>query len=300
MFGKIAILGAGTMGRGIAQVFAQQGILVVLYDPNNQAMKAAKKLLDSKKAQEPNDWKLVYADNLKDAVQEADLIIETVSEDLEIKRVLYLQMTPFLKKDAIIASNTSTYSLEILSQQQTFASQMIITHFFNPAAIIPLVEVVQQSETNPEVTERVMSLLIKCGKVPVLLKKDIAGFIANRLQAAVMREACYLMQSGVADERQIDTAMKEGPGMRWAINGPFEIADLGGLDIWEKLASHLFPQLGAELSAPESIRSKVRLGELGFKIGKGFYEYGDNSERERLVDARDQRLLQILELKRND
>ncbi|BBH21735.1 3-hydroxybutyryl-CoA dehydrogenase [Paenibacillus baekrokdamisoli] len=299
MFNKIAVLGAGTMGRGIAQVFAQHGIFVVLYDPNANAIKAAKQALGDKQALGQKEWNLQYADNLTDAVKEADLIIETVSENLEIKRELYRLLTPLLKKDAIVVSNTSTYSLETLAQQQSFAKQMIITHFFNPAAIIPLVEIVQLAETEQEITERVIELLLRCGKVPVLLKKDIAGFIANRLQAAVMREACYLMESGVADASQIDTAMKEGPGMRWAINGPFEIADMGGLDVWEKVTGHLFPQLDPNLLSPESISNKVRLGELGVKSGKGFYEYGDASVRDTQSNEREQKLLQIVKLKEN-
>lgn len=297
MFNQITILGAGTMGRGIAQVFAKQGLSVVLYDPNANAMIAAQKELSEKKSVGQKEWTLLYVDNLADAVQEADLIIETVSENLEIKRELYRLMTPLLKKDAIVASNTSTYSLETLAQEQSFAKQMIITHFFNPAAIIPLVEMVQLAETQPEITERVMELLLSCGKVPVLLKQDIAGFIGNRLQAAVMREACYLMQSGVADSKQIDTVMKEGPGLRWVINGPFEIADMGGLDVWEKVTGHLFPQLDDNLLAPESIRNKVQRGELGVKSGKGFYEYGDAFMIDQQSFKREQKLLQILRLK---
>ncbi len=299
MFNKIAVLGAGTMGRGIVQVFAQQGIAVALYDPIEAAIAGAQKALTAKASMQAQEWDITYADNLKTAVEDADLIIETVSENLQIKRELYRQMTPLLKKDAVVASNTSTYSLEILAEQQAFAKQLIITHFFNPAAIIPLVEIVQQDETPQAVTEAVIQLLQQCGKAPVLLKKDIAGFIANRLQAAVMREACYLLEQGIADVNQIDTAMKEGPGMRWAFNGPFEIADLGGLDVWEKVTGHLFPQLDSTMKTPDSIIKKVRLGELGLKSGKGYYEHGDSRQSESQSQEREQKLLQLLKLRAN-
>lgn len=129
------------------------------------------------------------------------------------------------------------------------------------------------------------------------MKLDIAGFIANRLQAAIMREACYLVGQGIVDERQLDSVVKDGIGMRWAVSGPFEIADMGGLDVWAKVTGNLFPQLGSSTSTPESIEARVRQGELGLKSGKGFYDYGDNELRENHINARDQKLLQLLKQK---
>lgn len=306
---NIAILGAGTMGHGIGQIFAQHGLAVTVYDPHPAALQAAsEKVLRNLRLLQENQGgeavnpglavsNLMFTSDLSAAITGADLVIEAVPENLTIKWSLYSQIAPMLKPTAIVTSNTSTFALETLAFEQPFADRFLITHFFNPAPLIPLVEIVQLDITMPGIAGQLIELLRACGKVPVLLKKDIAGFIANRLQAAVMREACYLLESGIAEAAQIDTAMKEGPGLRWAIGGPFEIADYGGLDVWEKVTGHLFPQLGASQEAPELIREKVAKGELGVKTGAGFYTYGDPAQQERQSGERDRKLLGLLQVK---
>lgn len=266
MIESITVLGAGTMGRGIAQLFAKRGFAVSLYDPNTEVLSAIEKNLHTS---------VVLFSELVEAVTPADLIIEAAPEQLEIKRQLYARLASCIKNDAIVASNTSTYSLESLAENQPFRDRMMITHFFNPAHLIPLVEIVGLPSTPSSVISEVMDLLRLCGRTPVLLNRDIPGFIANRLQAALMREACYLLDTGVANADQIDTVVKEGLGLRWAFKGPFEIADLGGLDIWSKVTGHLFPTLSISDEAPQSITAKVADGELGVKRGQGFYRYED-------------------------
>jgi len=292
MFNKIAVLGAGTMGRGIAQIFAQKGISTAVYDPNVDALKAAEQKIN--KSLGLINRNIICTTNLTETVQDADLIIETAPEHLEIKKELYRQIAPLILQDAIVASNTSTFSLETLALHQPFANRMIITHFFNPAAIIPLVEIVKLPDTQQGIVERISKFFIDCGKVPVLLNKDIPGFIANRLQAAIMREACYLLESGVADVAQIDTVMKMGIGLRWALAGPFEIADRGGLDIWEKVTGHLFPGLDTGINAPNSLQEKVALGQLGEKSGKGFYEYGAIQAQDKPADDKEESLMRLI------
>lgn len=209
-FMQITILGAGTMGLGIARFFVHQGLKTVLYDPYKKVLVDASEKLSASS-------NLMCTTNLEEAVSGADFIIESAPENLSLKKQLYVDIAPLLKENAIVASNTSTYPLSELAYQQPFAKRMLITHFFNPADIIPLVEIVESDETVVGLTTIIASFLSQHGKVPVILKKDIKGFIANRLQAALLREACFLLDEGIADAASIDTVVKESIGMRWAL-----------------------------------------------------------------------------------
>jgi 3-hydroxybutyryl-CoA dehydrogenase len=273
MIKNIAVLGAGTMGIGIAHLFAEHGFEVCIFEPNELPHVIKEKL--HALGSTGNSSAIVLFNELEKAVTQADLIVEAVPEQLEIKREVYRQLAQSIKKDTIVASNTSTFSLETLSEGQPFGNRMIITHFFNPAHLIPLVEIVGLPSTSPSIINMVVELMQVCSKTPVVLNRDIPGFIANRLQAALLREACFLLKSGIANADQIDTVVKEGLGLRWAFKGPFEIADLGGLDIWTKVAGHLFPNLSVSQDVPESMTTKVTNGELGVKSGKGYYSYKD-------------------------
>ncbi|WP_127581685.1 3-hydroxyacyl-CoA dehydrogenase family protein [Paenibacillus koleovorans] len=268
---NITVLGAGTMGLGIARLLASHGMEVNLYDPAIRTTEAANSLQTGYPL-------LEVSFTLGQAVAAAELIIEAVPEQLELKRTLFRELEALIQTQAIVASNTSSFTLHELSANLSFSDRMIITHFFNPPEVIPLVELVGSPSTSPHVLDQVASVLRVCGKVPVMLNKDVPGFIANRLQAALMREAIHLVESGVADVEQVDTVVREGLGLRWAFKGPFEIADLGGLDIWAKVTGHLFPELSGSSTAPESILDKVAHGELGTKTGRGFYEYNETSQ----------------------
>lgn len=274
MIKSIAVLGAGTMGIGIAHLFANHGFAVSLYEPYEASLPSTREKLLSLERADEHSAVLLFSE-LEKAVTDADLIVEAVPEQLTIKRDVYGRLARLIKEQTIVASNTSTFALETLAEGQPFACRMVITHFFNPAHLIPLVEIVGLPSTSPAVMEEIVELMRACGKAPVVLNKDIPGFIANRLQAALMREACYLLENGVADTEQIDTAVKEGLGLRWAFKGPFEIADLGGLDIWSKVTGHLFPKLSVSTDEPESILTRNAEDHLGIKSGKGYYSYED-------------------------
>lgn len=290
------------MGQGISRLFSKYGQHTILYDPDQNALAVAKdKLLNREElggeiSNALGKKSLKFTILLEEAIREASFIIETAPEDLTIKRQLYAEIGPMLKSDAIVASNTSTYSLAKLSAQQIFASRLIIAHFFNPAHIIPLVEIVKSENTTHGVAESIADFLTDCGKVPVILKKDINGFIANRLQAAVLREACFLVENGVADAGQIDTVMKESLGMRWAVSGPFQVADYGGLDIWEKVLTNLLPLLSNDSEVPLIIREKVKQNDLGLKSGKGFFNYQLKNDKQQ-PDDWTIKLMKILKLK---
>ncbi len=299
---QIAVLGAGTMGIGIVRLFAEHGYEVCLYEPHMARTVLEEKLRSFEDNRmngsgRPDDSRFsvrIYEDISK-AIANADLIVEAVPEQLEIKREVYRQLAQNIRDNAIVASNTSTFALETLAENQPFSDRMIIMHFFNPAHLIPLVEIVGLPDTPSAIIDETVNLMRSCGKTPVVLKRDIPGFIANRLQAALLREAFYLLENGIADAEQIDTVVKEALGLRYAFKGPFEIADLGGLDIWSKVTGHLFPELGVSRSAPESLLAKAAEGQLGAKSGAGFYRYDDADE---VKDNFEQQLQDLVRLKR--
>lgn len=225
------------------------------------------------------------------------MITEAVPEVIELKWTLFEQLEAYAKPDAIIASNTSTFSISRLIEKAKSPERFIITHFFNPAQLVPLVEIVRHEKTADEVVETTMTLMEKIGKSPVLLKKDVPGFIANRLQTALMREAFSLLADGVADAREIDTVMKDGLGFRWAFVGPIETADLGGLDTWQRVMDNLAPELDKSQTAPVIIQELVKKGDLGTKTGAGIYSYAETSVADRLHE-RDEQFIRLGKLKK--
>lgn len=263
---KAVVFGAGTMGRRIACLLSRNLVKTVLSDPSERALARAGEECGAHAGVElTTGW--------EEHMEDADLIIESIPEVLTLKRQLLHQIAPFVHEHTLVASNTSSFSLAVLSEGLAFAERMLLMHFFNPADLVPLVELVKPDDMDAATVSAVVRLLKDCGKVPVVLKKGVDGFVANRLQAAVLREACSLVQQGIADAADIDTVVKTGIGLRWAVSGPFEIADYGGLDIWEKVLAHLLPELDNTREVPQVIRRHIGNNELGFKTGKGFYEH---------------------------
>jgi 3-hydroxybutyryl-CoA dehydrogenase len=236
--------------------------------------------------------------DLEAAVKDADFITEAIPEVLEMKWELFATLERLAKPDAIIASNTSTLPISRMAKHSATPHRMIITHFFNPAQLVPLVEIVKHEKTAGPVVEATIALMRTIGKHPVLLKKEVPGFIANRLQAAIVREAFHLLDEGVADARDIDAAITAGPGFRWAFIGPIETADFGGLDTWKRVIDNLAPELDKRESAPERIVDSVAKGNLGTKTGKGIYSYTDVSVPEKIRE-RDTNFIRLLKVKRD-
>jgi 3-hydroxybutyryl-CoA dehydrogenase len=300
MIKKVAVIGSGVMGHGIAQLYVLAGFSVSLYDLKDEYLQKAKQSVEqsmsllvqenviSEQAKREALEKLSLTTDLQAAVTEADVITEAVPEVIELKWTLFEQLEAYAKPEAIIASNTSTFSIARLIEKAKSPERFIITHFFNPAQLVPLVEIVRHESTSDEVVQTTMTLMEKIGKSPVLLKKDVPGFIANRLQTALMREAFSLLADGVADAREIDTVMKDGLGFRWAFVGPIETADLGGLDTWQRVMDNLAPELDKSQTAPAIIRELVAKGDLGTKTGAGIYSYAEMSVADRLHERDEQ------------
>jgi 3-hydroxybutyryl-CoA dehydrogenase len=290
------------MGSSIAQSFAVSGYAVTLNDINEELLQKAKKRIfenlsliveEAGLDEQQRQCALAnidYKADLEEAVREADFIIEAIPEVIDWKWELYQKLERMMKADAIVASNTSTFPISSLMEKASFADRMMITHFFNPGHLVPLVELVKHEQTKESVVEETIELLRRIGKTPILLKKEINGFIANRLQTALMREAFYLLNEGVASARDIDTAVTAGPGFRWAFTGPIEIADFGGLDTWQRVFDNVAPDLDQSTEAPAIIKNLAEQGKLGTKSGEGIYEYDENIISQKL-DERDRNFI---------
>ncbi|MDF1996344.1 3-hydroxyacyl-CoA dehydrogenase family protein [Peribacillus frigoritolerans] len=308
MIKKIAIIGSGVMGSGIAQSFAVSGYYVTINDIKEELLNHAQNRISENLSLLMEEGALTdrekqgalanitYSVDLEGAVRDADFIIEAIPEVIELKLNLYQQLEEIIKPDAIVASNTSTFPISQLMEKASFAERMVITHFFNPGHLVPLVEIVQHDETKPEIVKTTMDLMRKIGKSPILLKKEIAGFIANRLQTALMREAFYLLKEGVANAEDIDTAITAGPGFRWAFTGPIEIADFGGLDTWQRVFDNVSPVLDQSKEAPDLIRDLVAEGKLGTKSGEGIFTYEESTVSQK-INERDRNFIKLGKLK---
>jgi len=306
---KAAVIGSGVMGHGIAQVYALAGYSVSLYDIKDELLSKARQAIEqslslqvredalTEKAKQEALARITLTTNLQEAVADADLITEAISEVIDLKWTLFEQLEAYAKPDAIIASNTSTFSIGRLIEKAKTPQRFIITHFFNPAQLVPLVEIVRHEKTSEDVVQKTVEWIKQIGKSPVLLKKDVPGFIANRLQTALMREAFSLLANGVAEAHEIDTVMKDGIGFRWAFVGPIETADFGGLDTWQRVMDNLAPELDKSEAAPAIIRELVEKGDLGTKTGAGIYSYADTSVADRL-QKRDEQFLRLAKQKR--
>jgi 3-hydroxyacyl-CoA dehydrogenase len=297
------------MGRGIALVYALNGCRVNLYDTASAALERALGLIDADLALMVEEGlctdagrldaleKILVTDSLAEAVGPADFIIEAVPEQLELKWQVFSAIENFAPPGAIIASNTSTLPLSELNRCAQYPERMIVTHFFNPAHLVPLVEVVKAEYTPPQVIADTLAFLRRAGKAPVVLKKEVPGFIANRLQAAVLREALHLVHSGIADRHDVDTAMTCGPGFRWPFIGPLETADFGGLDTWRSVMNNLAPVLGDSRAASALLEELNGRGHLGVKTGQGFYAYPTGEDVAARIRYRDRAFMRLLKLR---
>ena len=279
---KIAVIGAGTMGHGIAQVAAQAGYAVVLVDVSEEmTARGLSKIEDNlKKGVERGKVtdaemrealsRLRPSTNLQDAASQAHLIIEAVVENLEAKRGLFSQLDSICPAEAILATNTSSLSIESIASATARTDRVIGMHFFNPVHIMKLIEVVVGPATSSETLSAALDVAARMGKEAITVK-DAPGFATSRLGVALGLEAMRMLESGVASAEDIDKAMALGYNHPM---GPLRLTDLVGLDIRLSIADYLFEKLGSEVfRPPEILRRKVSEGKLGKKTGEGFYKW---------------------------
>lgn len=301
---KITVVGAGTMGRGIAQLLAQNHVNVHIVEQNQGILnEAVDRIRDQYEIlreyefiseQEMNEalGRISLSDSLQDA-QNSWMVIEAIPEILELKQTLFQMLEEICGPATIFATNTSGLSINQISEQLKHRERFIGTHFFMPAAIIPLVEIIRGDETSNQVCDEVMSFFKKIHKEPVLIQKDIPGFIGNRIQHAMAREAISLLEEGIATAEEIDTVVRWSLGVRLLFTGPLEQRDLNGLDVHHHIATYLYKDLENRTEPSQLLSEKVQNGELGTKTGKGFYEWDKDSQAAAL-QTKNAQLLQLM------
>lgn len=272
----IAVVGAGLMGHGIAQAFAQAGhpVRITDADPAVRATVAARitrNLEEGGTPVSPVLDRVHVASTLADTVADADLVIETVSEDVALKQALFVELARLAPPGAWLASNTSVIPITRLGARldDEARGRLVGTHWWNPPHLIPLVEVVRTAFTRQDIVDAVVALLRAAGKVPVVVHKDVTGFIGNRLNQAMWREALALIDAGVCDAETIDTVVKASFGLRLPVLGPMENADLIGLELTRALHALLLPDLDASTAPSPVLDAAIARGATGMKAGEG-------------------------------
>ena len=301
----VAVVGAGTMGSGIAGEFARAGCEVRLIDESRrllergmrmlcmaqEALTAAKRITARKAAVALKRVKTVTA--LEEACHGVQLLVETVPEDLLLKKKMFVQFDLLCPRGAILATNTSGLSITKIGGVTRRPARVAGMHFWNPPHIVPLVEVTKGEKTSAATAKTLLEFCRRTGKQAILVRRDVPGFVGNRLQFAVMREALHILSEGIASAEDIDTAMRAGPGLRWGVMGPLRTADLGGLDIFHAISTYLFPELSSDRNPSPILARLLRTGRLGAKSGIGFYRYGAK-QFDKFIRHRDRALLEVL------
>ncbi len=271
---QIAVVGAGLMGHGIAQVFACAGHLVTVYDPDTRALESLRERIRRNLAdldQPTQDANRVFpVEELGECVARADVVFEAGPEDLEFKRKLFEQLQLLAPAQAMLASNTSVIPISQIMRGLRSGRRAMGTHWWNPPYLVPLVEVIKTPETDPQVAQRMFDLLARAGKTPAMVEKDVPGFIGNRLQHALWREAIALVAEGVCDAATVDTVVKASFGRRLPVLGPLENADLVGTDLTLAIHRTVLPEIDATPGASPYLEQLVAQGRLGMKSGEGF------------------------------
>jgi len=285
---RLAVIGAGSMGAQIAQQAALHGVEAALHDVSAEALERAavsnRALLQRRvdrgrlgaEDAEAALGRVRPATDLADAVAGADLVIEAVVEQLEVKRAVFAELDRLAPPDAVLASNSSTMGISSIAGATGRPDRCCNMHFFYPPLVMDLVEVVRGPETSDETVERAMAFAREMGRTPVLLRKEIGGFIVNRILHMASQEAYRLLDAGVATFEDIDTAVEKG--LNWPM-GPFRLGDFSGLDVTYGARLHMFQTTGDERYRPSpQLEAKVKAGELGRKTGRGWYRYEERRD----------------------
>lgn len=238
--------------------------------------------------------RIAVTTDLAEAVCQADFVIEAVFEDLETKHEVLGQIEDHCPPHAIITSTTSSYCVRDLAVPFDHSERFLVTHFWNPPYVIPVVEVMPGDQTSTVAVETTVTLLEEVGKVPALVQKDVPGFVGNRLQHALRREAIAIVAQGIASPEDVDLIARLSFGLRLPIMGPLETVDLGGLDLTQAIQSYLLSELDRSTEPLQLINDKVSRGELGAKAGRGFYDWPPD-QLARTIEQRDAALREMVE-----
>ncbi|MGB8755779.1 MAG: 3-hydroxyacyl-CoA dehydrogenase family protein [Pseudolabrys sp.] len=279
---RIAVVGAGLMGHGIAQVFALAGHDVTIYDSivasldtvKTRILTNLKDLGDDQKAVE----RVTPVSDLAQAVRDADYVVEAVLEDLPLKQKLFAEIESYVRPDTILASNTSVIPITRIMEGLKQRERALGTHWWNPPYLVPLVEVIETQWTSRPAIDFTMKLHAAAGKKPAHVKKDVPGFIGNRLQHALWREAVALVEHGICDAETVDTVIKSAFGRRLAVLGPLENADMVGTDLTLAIHRTVLPDIDSRPRPSPYLEKLVKDQKLGFKSGEGFRKWSPEQQ----------------------
>lgn len=301
----IANIGAGTMGHATALQFAMYGYHVYLLDTTQKALNHGLDLIKHDlqtflganivQADEETDIlaRIIPTTDYQKAISKADFVIESIVEDLTVKQLVGQKVEQFASDETVFATNTSGLSPTAIQSKLHHPERLIVAHFWNPAQLMPLVEVVPGNLTNEATITLTTALMNHVGKHAIALKRESLGFVGNRIQLAVLREAFKIVKDGIADPAAVDDIIKYSLGRRWSLVGPIASADLGGLDVFKNISSYLYADLASEQETDPLLEKMVDEGRLGLKSGEGFFDWQGDKGKE-IVAQRDQKLLDMV------
>lgn len=291
---NIAVIGAGLMGHGIAQIFSVKGYSVTLMDLQDDLLTKAVDNIRSNLTMmaqhgignlediQPAIGRIRTTRALNEAASGVQFVVEAVNEDLELKQNIFQELDSICPEETVLATNTSVISITEIAQKSNIRTRIVGTHFWNPPYLIPLVEVIRGEETSDHAMDATYDLMKAVGKHPVRVNKDVPGFVGNRLQHALWREAISIVEQGIADPATVDECIKFGFGLRLPILGPLENADMVGLDLTLAIHNYILKYIERSPDPSPLLKEKVEKGALGFKAGLGFQKWSpEDMERSR-------------------
>lgn len=292
MIKTAGIIGAGTMGIGIAFQLLTHQVTVILNGHRQVTLDTVKDKLVAYLQEfrqagftfHEDDATILGRLQLTTTIEDLadyDLVIEVVPEDLALKQNIFKKLDTICKPETILASNTSSLSLaKIVEAVEKHKERLLLIHFFNPAHIVPLVELLKTTHTTQAVLDEVRQFLDDADKVTIEVKKDLPGLVANRIQAALVRESLALLEDDVVSKADLEKAISAGLGFRLASSGMLSIMDYGGLDVWRAVMEQLQPVIESGVRPFPSLADKVKVGNLGVKTGAGFFDYSNQATNE--------------------
>jgi 3-hydroxyacyl-CoA dehydrogenase len=298
----VAVVGAGTMGSGLAVQFARHGTSATLIDHRRSNLETARgTVLDALAFLRSEELLVNEPDAVLDSIEytldtaagvaDAELVLETVSEDRETKRGVFETCAAAAPEDAVFASNTSGIPITELGEFVPEPERVVGCHWWNPPYLLPLVEVVRGAETAVEIVDRTVGYVEGVGREPIVVERDVPGFVWNRIQFAVMRECAHLVSEGVASLEDVERAVRDGYALRTAAVGPFETADLAGVGLFRDVANDLYPHLSTAEEAGPAFEDRLAEGRTGVDSGAGFHEYDETLAE--AIRRRDERVAAI-------
>ena len=300
-FGRVAVMGTGTMGPGMGAVLARAGMQVSMYDTSAEALERAKAgydlawgVLDRLETPVIEGGSASYASSVADALDGAEFVFEAVPEKLELKQQVYAEYEQFVGPEVIIASNTSGIPATKIAANLAHPERVVVMHWSNPPHLIPMIEVVPGEKTSQATVEATIAVINDVGYFPCLLKKEVPGFVENRVLYAIMRECLALVDEGVIGREELDLNVKWGIGYKLAVIPPMQLLDMAGMDIYTSVATYLNPDLSNAAEVSPTIRDLVDKGRLGIKTKGGLFDYTD----EQIGQLRAQRGAKLVQVRK--